>query len=69
MVWAVCTPNLRQRSLLSDFSHVLARAAVAEPLKAPVMKSLDLALSTNILLNLAYYFFLITTKSFIIFFV
>ena len=31
--------NLLQRSLLSDFSHILARAALAEWLKAPVLKS------------------------------
>ena len=42
MVWGICTPNLLQRSLLSDFSHVLARAALAEWLKAPVLKSYDL---------------------------
>ena len=40
VVWG--TPNLLQRSLLSDFSHVLARSALDERFKAPVLKFLDL---------------------------
>ena len=39
VVWGRCTQNLRQRSLLSDFSHVRARAAVADWLKAPVLET------------------------------
>ena len=39
VVWGICTLNLWQRSLLSDFTHARARAAMDEWLKSPVLET------------------------------